>query len=447
VVEEEFAFILIRIDSDDVILEVQYGTKTLFETTATRGSDYVYADEGFRYVTKGDTVAILEPPSSDDIVIKPIIKSMGPTAPGDIDITMQKIKVKDITSSGTDLFEVVNESSTTVPVPEPGETYVDTDGDWVYDINDIDDDNDGIPDDRDPEPKIKGTQWINDAPNIDSIKGPEDYRVKKGDDFTLTVDAEDRDEDPISISWSISGSVSGWQANGESVIGPKDLDVGTYTFIVTVRDDKGAETTQTFDIEVYEEEEEGPDWLIYAIMAVVLVIIIIVVIFFLMKERSEDEDEAPEVMPPDIVTGEDEEGAGQEYDEMDEFDEMEEIETSMPPSPVMTQKVMAPSLEVEEEEMESEVEEFEEYETLDENMEEADETDEVQDLESLIDEMERTEEEVGDICPECASPLGPFDSECPNCGAQFELALECPNCGAVVEDNVSDCPSCGVSFI
>ena len=80
------------------------------------------------------------------------------------------------------------------------------------------------------------------------------------------------------------------------------------------------------------------------------------------------------------------------------------------------------------------------------SMETEETSDEVKELEQLIDDLEATEDEIGDICPECGAALGPEDSACPSCGAQFELALECPNCQAVVAENSPKCPNCGVQF-
>ncbi len=444
VVEDGYSFIVITVDSDEITLEVQYGTKTLFQTAATRGTNHVYADEGFRYNTDGKTIAVLEAPASEDVVIKPVIKALEGSTVENVEVNMQLINVKDITATGTDLYEVIEENSAIVSVPD-----VDSDGDWIFDSDDPDDDNDDIPDERDPYPLIPGTEWINDAPTINTLTGPEENKVEMGNAYTLTVNAEDVNSDPITITWTLSGS--SWTETGASVSGPIDLEKGDYTFTVTVEDDKGGLTNQTIDVEIFEEEVSTNNWFIIIAIGAVLLIIVVVVVFFLMKGKGDDEDdEAPEEIPAEEPTGgyrEPEPGYETEdpgYQGEEVMDEEVYVEAPMAPPEPMEEPVADVSVPSMGTVPSIEEEGSGEMPTLPGDV---DDSAEIQDLESLIDEMERGDEDVGDACPECNSPLGPYDSECPNCGAQFEVALECPNCGAVVEDNVADCPSCGVSFM
>jgi hypothetical protein len=434
VIDDGYEVVVIDVNSDQISLEVQYGSRTLFSGTTRSVGDYKQADEGISYVAAGHTYAILEAPTGDE-VIKPVIKG-SVDATGNVEIKMQEIRVKDKTQSGTDLFEVVDENQTVVPIPPVGETYKDTDGDWIYDIEDDDDDGDNIPDERDPEPLIPGTQWINENPIISEVTGPEE-KVEKGETYQLSVSAEDTDNDPLTFTWSLAGS--DWTETGSSVSGPTDLEPGTYTFTVVVSDDKGGQTTRTTDVEIYEPEEDEPNYLPFIIIGIILVVVVLVVVFFLMKGKGEEEEEETEELPPEEGMGmppEEPDYETEVYDEGDMEEEYEEPEMA-PPEP--EEDISAPAMGT----VPSEEEEEEETPELPGESE----PQEVQDLEQLIDEMERTEEEIGDVCPECNAPLGPYDSECPNCGAQFEIALECPNCGAVVEDNVSDCPNCGVSFM
>ena len=438
VVDNDYSFIVITVDSDQVGLEVQYGDRTLF--ASTRGTGYMYEEEGVSYVTDdGQTVAVLEAPSSDDVVVKPIIVTKGGDV-GEIEISLQEITVDDITATGSNLFSIKKDNSTSLTVPsESGVTLVDTDGDWTFDIDDTDDDNDGIPDLRDPQPLIPGTEWININPTIQSIMGPEENKVKKGEVFTLSVSAEDADSDPLTFVWTLAGS--DWNATGSSVPGPTDLTPGDHIFTVTVMDDKGGQTSDTLTIKVLEEKTQKDNTLVYILVAVVFIAIIAVVVYFLVKGKGEEEkEEIPEEIPPQEPEGEvytEEPVPEYEEETMEEeaYEEpmipsepsMEEGETMAPPS-VGT----IPQMEEETGEIASLPGEAELH--------------DIQDLENLIEEMERTEEEIGDVCPECGAPLGSSDTECSNCGAQFELALECPNCGAVVEENVTVCPNCGVSF-
>ena len=130
-------------------------------------------------------------------------------------------------------------------------------------------------------------------------------------------------------------------------------------------------------------------------------------------------------------------------------DEEYEEPTEMGPEPSMGMD--APSLEDDEEiEEEMEVEEIASAPSIavpSRDEPEFEDEDDVQELEQLIEDLEKTEEEIQDLCPECGSPLGPSDTDCPSCGAEFELALECPNCGSVVDSNSSNCPGCGIQFV
>ena len=47
-------------------------------------------------------------------------------------------------------------------------------------------------------------------------------------------------------------------------------------------------------------------------------------------------------------------------------------------------------------------------------------------------------------CPNCDTEVGPFDEECPSCGAHLKVGeFECPNCGQNVDPRDRECPVCG----
>jgi hypothetical protein len=60
-----------------------------------------------------------------------------------------------------------------------------------------------------------------------------------------------------------------------------------------------------------------------------------------------------------------------------------------------------------------------------------------------------TEQELGGVCPACATKIPPNAAECPECGLvvnpEAEMAV-CPECDAPVGDEVKRCPNCGVEF-
>lgn len=447
VIEDGFEFIFIEVDSTDIDLEVQYGTETLFSGSRAI-TDYEISEYGIKFASDGSTYAFLDVPENDE-EIKPIIKGLDGATDEDVMVRLQDIVVTDVTASGNDLFNVENENITTLPMPGPGVSLIDTDGDFIYDVNDDDDDNDGIPDERDPFPKTYGTVWKNVDPVIHSIRGPAN-RVEKGSTFTLEVSANDTDRDPLTYVWSVSGS--DWTDEGDVVIIMDTYTTGTFTYTVTVTDGKGGSDTDQIEIEIYEEDEPSGGWFIYLIIGALLFVVVVIVLFFIIRNRGEEEEEEiPEEIPPqEPMGGFEEPDADYEEDTETIFDGIEDE--------MMEETQISPPMPIEEE-----MEEEEEDETppmmgsVPIVSEEEDgqipalpgeiELPEIQDLEQLIDEMERTEEEVGDLCPECSAPLGPYDTECSSCGAQFEVAMECPNCGSVVEEDVDKCPNCGVSFI
>jgi hypothetical protein len=52
------------------------------------------------------------------------------------------------------------------------------------------------------------------------------------------------------------------------------------------------------------------------------------------------------------------------------------------------------------------------------------------------------------LCRNCGEPIDPYDDECMECGAQFEMEFECQYCGEMIDDpRELVCPSCGEALI
>jgi hypothetical protein len=408
VIEDGYEVVVIDIDSENVSLEVQYGGKTLFSGSTRSVSNYKQASEGISYQEDGHTYAILEAPPEGE-VIKPIIKG-DDNITGEVNVVFQQILVKDIEADGEDLLEVVKTNSTSVPVPPPGQTYVDTDGDWIFDIDDPDDDNDNIPDGRDPEPKIPGTVWVNEDPEITLVLGPQE-RIFIGDEFTLEVYAEDLDDDPMTFIWTVSGS--NWTEEGEAVNGPVDLEPGTYTFTITVSDNKGGQEVRTLDVVIEKKDDGGGGLNPIVIIAVVALVLIVIVVVIFMVRRGGGEEEEDEEIPDDV---------DMEYEEPP-------VEEDLLIDEPVDEAFMEEEEEIEEDEMEEETGDI------------------PPPIAEGIDEIEVEEKVIGDTCPHCNHPLVPTDTRCSNCGTEFDIELECPICGAKVDQTMDTCPSCGVSFL
>jgi len=315
-----------------------------------------------------------------------------------------------------------------IPLSLADVVELDIDGDGLFTEDDDDIDGDGIPNDEDTAPFDSGI--TNHHPVIGTI----DFSgspISKDKDLVLTPEVTDVDGDDLTYQWTVDERAVWSATTKDVVVDLDDFEPGFYTFRLQVTDGSGGEDEAFAWIEITEAEQDSefPIWVI--ILIVVVVIAVIVGVYFVMKGKGlEEEPEEMAPIPPEpqdfgehasAVMGED-----KEEDSMMEEEYEEEVDEMLVPPTIG----MEETVEVEE--------------TL--GFPEESEMQEIQDIETLIDEMERTEEEIGDVCPECGAPLGPYDSRCGNCGAEFELALECPNCGAVVEEDLDSCPSCGVSF-
>ncbi|MGA1819410.1 MAG: PKD domain-containing protein [Thermoplasmatota archaeon] len=434
VIDADFEFYLFELTGANAELDIEYGGSMLFGS-GTRASNFKTSDHGFRYLSSGgSTVAVIEAPDNTTIV-NPVIKAKTDGG-GQYTIDMIRYVTSTIDPGQPSNSWVTTRSSQIgysgqLP-PTAGDIVdLDIDGDGLFTDNDGDIDGDGIPNDQDTDPYDSGV--TNHHPVIHDIS-PSATRIPKNKDLELTVTASDADSDTLAYSWSVTPN-TGWTGSTPSVIVDlSDFEPGTYVFTVVVTDGEGGTDQSQITIEVTESEgvDGPPVWMIILIIVVILAIVGAVV-FYVMR-GGEGEEEIPEELAPqppeEFVEGpveapmmlEEAPSIAEEYEEdlEDEFDEdlMDELEEG-PVTAVSRDALGLPD--------ESEMQE-------------------VQDLELLIDEMERTEEEIGDVCPECSAPLGPYDSRCGNCGAEFELALECPNCGAVIEEDAASCPSCNVSF-
>ncbi|MGA1873743.1 MAG: PKD domain-containing protein [Thermoplasmatota archaeon] len=439
VIDEDYEFLLFELSGTNADLDIEYGGTMLFGS-GTRASDFQVSEHGFKYrSSEGSIVTVLEAPTGSTIV-NPVIRSISDGG-GQFTLSMVRYLTGVIdpgqpSSSWVTVENAQNDYTGQLPMNAGDMLELDIDGDGLFTDNDDDIDGDGIPNDQDTDPYDSGV--TNHHPVISDIV-PSASRIPKNKDLELEAIASDADGDSMTYSWAATPD-TGWTGNGATVI--VDLggfEPGTYTFTVTVSDGEGGndQATETVEVTASEEADGPPMWMIVLIIVVILAIVGAVV-FYVLRGGETEEEEIPEELapqPPDAFEGPEAPAIGGEEISEDygmEGGMMEEdLEEGMLEED-MLEGIEGPAMAPPTEEV---------YDLPDES-----EMQEVQDLEALIDEMERTEEEIGDVCPECSAPLGPYDSKCGNCGAEFELALECPNCGAVIEEDTESCPGCGVSF-
>ncbi|MFW3145672.1 MAG: PKD domain-containing protein [Thermoplasmatota archaeon] len=443
VIDTDYEFIMFSLSGSNADIEIDYGDQRLF-STGTRASDFVSSEYGFKYTSEtGEKVVILDAPEDEETVVSPIIKAVQDGG-GTYTIDMVRFKTASMEPDATPEERLVVEKQQidyTGDLPETrGESVsLDGDGDGLFLDNDDDWDNDGVDNANDTSPF--DNTIINHRPTLDRIE-PSATELSADKELTLTAMATDVDEgDQLYYIWTCE-QLPGQQWTTRSIV-LKDLEPGVYVFKVVVSDMSGTEVEDQITVTITEppaDETEFPTMLVVVAVALLLIFIAVVVYFVFIRKGEEE----PMELPPEPGAMEAEPMApptpgypmGYEEGEMvkeEYFDEAEEMEEE----------------EIDYEMMEEEEEEAEALpagEITIPGLPEESELQEVQDLEALIDEMERTEEEIGDMCPECGAPLGPYDTECSTCGAEFEVALECPNCGAVVEGDVDKCPSCGILF-
>ncbi|QZP38110.1 malectin domain-containing carbohydrate-binding protein [Halobaculum magnesiiphilum] len=91
----------------------------------------------------------------------------------------------------------------------------------------------------------------NAAPTIGSIA---DQTVTEGDSANVSVDTDDPDGDPVSLS--VSGPDFVAVSNGEVTVTPASGDAGTYTVDVTADDGNGGTATESFQLTVEEQSSD-----------------------------------------------------------------------------------------------------------------------------------------------------------------------------------------------
>jgi hypothetical protein len=429
VIDVDFEFILYELRGDNADLDIEWDGVPLFGT-GSRASDFTTSEHGYKYLSSnGNTVAVLNAPTGS-VTVNPVITAKNDEG-GQFTIDMIHFKTDSIdpsepSSSWVSVERSQEDYTGSLPATAGETVELDIDGDGTFNDNDDDIDGDGIPNEEDTDPYDSGV--TNHHPVISPLE-PSADTIAKNKKLSIDASASDADEDTLSYSWSVS-QYPEWTASGPSIeVDLGDFEPGTYIFTVMVTDGNGGQALRSATVEVTAADEAGgpPAWVIILIILVILVIVGAVV-FYVIRGGEGEEEEIPEEMapqPPESFEGSTEEPGyeppvpGEEFPE--DYDDYGESILDEGEEGVLAPEEGIP-------------------------LPEESEMQEVQDLESLIDEMERTEEEIGDVCPECDAPLGPYDSQCGNCGAQFELALECPNCGAVVEEDISTCPGCGVDF-
>ncbi len=428
VVAQGFEFIVYQVEGAD--MDVEMGGQRIFGS-GSRASEFTTSQFGYKYISEnGNTVIVLEAPIEGTVVNPIIIAQDDLGGQYTIDMVHYTTGVIDTTQPSSSWVEVeTSQTGYTGDLPATAGEMVslDIDGDGLFTDNDGDIDGDGITNDQDSDP-YNGLV-VNHIPTIEQPTSSAD-EIAKNKKLQLSVVAVDDDSDTLSYTWTVAPATGWTGAGAEPEVDLGDFEPGTYTFTVVVEDGNGGSAQETITVEVTKAEEETSTTIFIIIAIVVVLLIIIVIVVLVMRGNSDEEIEAPPMEgPPEI---------SETYED-----------------PIMEESYEAPPTQEEETYPEEYVSEpvspvEEEYPVYEETVEapliEEEEEDEISDLESLIGEMEEIEEEVGDECPECGQILGPTDSQCAACGAQFEVALECPGCGVVVEENVTTCPSCGVSF-
>ncbi|MGA1792613.1 MAG: PKD domain-containing protein [Thermoplasmatota archaeon] len=231
-------YLIIVLKTPTCDLEVDYGGVTLF--SPTRGDDFKTSQYGFEYKTDaGETVAVLSDPG--DKVVVPLVKAGEDGLSGNFVLDMYKITITDI-QLGT-IQKTVIASDYQDEVPSTMEVVVDNDLDRDGEFNNIDDDmdGDGIPNTQDSFPKI-----YNRLPVI--LGKTANLTVSEGEDFSLTVDASDPDQEVLTYTWTNDQDLT-WTSTGKRV-DLSDLAPGDYVFTVTIADELGNSRSVSISVKV-----------------------------------------------------------------------------------------------------------------------------------------------------------------------------------------------------
>lgn len=135
--------------------------------------------------------------------------------------------------------------------------------------------------------------FANRAPIIDEF-GPMNLKPvmeSESSELTFSVTASDPDSDQLTYKWFVDGVDTGERASSfsfdRSSYGP-----GTYNLTVSVTDDEGTTTEQTWTVDVKPDKKEVFDEMFpfIILLIIVVVIVIIIVILFLKKKKIPESD-------------------------------------------------------------------------------------------------------------------------------------------------------------
>jgi hypothetical protein len=106
--------------------------------------------------------------------------------------------------------------------------------------------------------------------------------------LTFTINATDPDDEPVTYEWYVNGVDTGIRTRTFD-FNRYLYDPGSHNVSVKISDNSGAQTEQTWTVDVEESTEkktDDSDWLLYILIIVLIVIIVILALFFLLKKRT-----------------------------------------------------------------------------------------------------------------------------------------------------------------
>lgn len=240
VAENNSKYLIMVLENEDCDLEVMYGDEQLF--TPTRADDFLTSTYGYKYTTTdGITIAVLEEPAGT--LVTPLVKAKRDNLTGQFTLDIFNITIEDITSEEFLIEDIV--SGYTDDVPPTKNTIIDNDIDDDGLLNNLDDDidGDGLLNQDDDFPRI-----FNRPPVIISVS--DDMSITEGEALTLSVEANDPDNEPLFYFWTHDKDPA-WNATGMSVT-LSELEPGIYNFSVEISDELGNIRSESVVITVLE---------------------------------------------------------------------------------------------------------------------------------------------------------------------------------------------------
>ncbi|MGA1848890.1 MAG: PKD domain-containing protein [Thermoplasmatota archaeon] len=231
-------YLVIVLKTPTCDLEVDYDGVTLFGPT--RGEDFKTSLYGFEYTTEtGETVAVLSDPGEK--VVTPLVRAGEDGLSGNFVLDMYELLISDIQQGTVEKTVIVSDYQD--EIPSTMDVIVDNDLDGDGEFNNVDDDmdGDGIPNAVDGFPKV-----YNRLPVILGKTG--NLTIYEGDEFSLTVDASDPDQEELTYTWTNDQDQT-WTASGKRV-DISDLASGDYVFTVTITDELGNSRTVSISVKV-----------------------------------------------------------------------------------------------------------------------------------------------------------------------------------------------------